>query len=804
MSTNQVINDIEPRTQIISGAAQTVFNAAWTADVAASVLVYARASGVPANDSTQLVPDSNYNVTFIGSTQTVRVTFTLGQPLGDIITLVRDTISSRTNLYTNTNFTPSMLNQDFGIETMVQQQNQMYGRDFAPHYNFSATYTNTSDTDIDLVLPILEANQVWIKNPSNTAMVAATLSGSGIGVETVTGTANEVLVNNADAVNPIVGLPPAISAPGTFTIQGTVALDAVIDDDSMATATATNVPTSESVKAYVDSTGSGLVDSVTGTANEIDVGGTAADPVVSLSSTINTPGTFNIQTSTAVDAIIDDDSMATATDTNLSTSESIKVYVDSVAGGGFTVILTCLLGTTANLTGTYANGALGVGATLTNNSTQVALTIDGVLTQVADRILVKNQTSQLANGVYTVTTVGSGATDWVLTRATDYDIAAEIVPGTLVPVSSGTVNGGSTWLETATVTTVGTDPIVFSNYSQPGSTFVTLATTQTISGAKTFSNNVIVSGSSTLDLNATTAVDGVIDDDTMATASDTTLATSESIKAYVDSLGAGSSPIGSIISFALTAAPTGYLECDGAAISRTVYSDLFASIGTTWGVGDGVTTFNIPDMQRNTFVGSGGSGTATLGNAVGDTGGAETHTLTIAEMPAHTHTLDDVISRVDTNLAGEVSTNPWSTVTATGSTGGDGPHNIIQPSAVVLICIKTALASSSASGGNVGDFVDFGGTSAPAGCLVRDGAAVSRTTYAALFTVIGTTYGIGDGSTTFNLPDSQRRVSVGSGGAGTGTLGNSVGDTGGAEDITIKRVRRIGAADERVLTAREA
>ena len=202
MSTNQIINDVEPRTQIIAGTSQTVFNAAWTADVAASVLVYARASGVDADDATQLV--ANYNVTFIGSTETVRVTFTVARTLGDIITLVRDTISSRTNLYTNTNFTPSMLNQDFGIETLVQQQNQMSAQDFAPHYNFSATYTDSADTTIDLILPILEANQVWVKNPGNTAITTATLAGSGIGVETVSSTANEILVDNADVVNHLV------------------------------------------------------------------------------------------------------------------------------------------------------------------------------------------------------------------------------------------------------------------------------------------------------------------------------------------------------------------------------------------------------------------------------------------------------------------------------------------------------------------------------------------------------------------------------------------------------------------------
>jgi microcystin-dependent protein len=86
------------------------------------------------------------------------------------------------------------------------------------------------------------------------------------------------------------------------------------------------------------------------------------------------------------------------------------------------------------------------------------------------------------------------------------------------------------------------------------------------------------------------------------------------------------------------AVPTGYLLCDGSAISRTTYADLFAAIGTTWGVGDGTTTFNLPDTRRRVSMGKGGSGSSTIGNAVGNTGGEETHTLIEAEMPTHTHT----------------------------------------------------------------------------------------------------------------------------------------------------------------------
>jgi len=116
---------------------------------------------------------------------------------------------------------------------------------------------------------------------------------------------------------------------------------------------------------------------------------------------------------------------------------------------------------TANLSATYNNGASGVGATLTNNSTQVALTLDGVTLNTSDRVLIWQQSDQTENGIYTVTTVGDGSTNWVLTRATDYDQAAEINPGDLVPVLQGTTYAGAIFVQTLTITTIGTDGINF-------------------------------------------------------------------------------------------------------------------------------------------------------------------------------------------------------------------------------------------------------------------------------------------------------------------------------------------------------
>lgn len=154
-----------------------------------------------------------------------------------------------------------------------------------------------------------------------------------------------------------------------------------------------------------------------------------------------------------------------------------KGYVDTVAAG-FTVILACLLATTANLNAVYANGAAGVGATLTDNSgTFAVFTVDGVSPALGSRVLVKNQTTTFQNGVYTLTTNGDTISiPWKLTRATDYDQApSEIHPGTLVAVNSGTVNTATSWLETATVTTIGTDPILFSQFTFAPTAFLLAA-----------------------------------------------------------------------------------------------------------------------------------------------------------------------------------------------------------------------------------------------------------------------------------------------------------------------------------------
>lgn len=134
---------------------------------------------------------------------------------------------------------------------------------------------------------------------------------------------------------------------------------------------------------------------------------------------------------------------------------------------GYNFENSCVAATTANLTATYANGAGGVNATLTNSGALAAFSVDGQTPSVGARILVKDQSTQTQNGIYVLTVAGSGSVAWVLTRASDYDIPSQINSGDVVPVSAGTQNIGSLWRQTATVAIIGTDNIVFAGFFLP-------------------------------------------------------------------------------------------------------------------------------------------------------------------------------------------------------------------------------------------------------------------------------------------------------------------------------------------------
>lgn len=120
----------------------------------------------------------------------------------------------------------------------------------------------------------------------------------------------------------------------------------------------------------------------------------------------------------------------------------------------------CRASTTAALSATYNNGSGGVGATLIS-TVNAQFVSDGVTPSTNDRVLVKNQASALQNGIYRLTTQGSGATPWVLTRATDYDTTTKASIGSYTCISEGNLNAGKVFIQTSAAPVIGTNSISY-------------------------------------------------------------------------------------------------------------------------------------------------------------------------------------------------------------------------------------------------------------------------------------------------------------------------------------------------------
>jgi len=148
----------------------------------------------------------------------------------------------------------------------------------------------------------------------------------------------------------------------------------------------------------------------------------------------------------------------------------------------------------------------------------------------------------------------------------------------------------------------------------------------------------------------------------------------------------GGMPVGAVIPSAPVAAPAGWLLCDGSAISRTTYARLYAALGVVYGAGDGVTTFNLPDLRGRTPIGA-GAGPSLTTRAPGDKGGAETHQLTVGEIPEHDHKLGYTGSGSYHPIGAGVYALDASI--GTGPAGGNGAHNNMQPWAALNFIIKT-------------------------------------------------------------------------------------------------------------------
>ena len=175
-------------------------------------------------------------------------------------------------------------------------------------------------------------------------------------------------------------------------------------------------------------------------------------------------------------------------------------------------------------------------------------------------------------------------------------------------------------------------------------------------------------------------------------------------------------PIGAIIEWDSDLIPENWLLLNGQAVSRTVYSELFAIYGTTYGAGNGSTTFNLPDRRTRVAVGRDANDEDFA--ALGTTGGEKEHTLTVDEMPSHVHNFErqqwfssDIAVSDNTG-----SIYSWKTTTGGstsqsytssnypgryGYTGGSQPHNNLQPYIVTNFIVKAKLYTTEFIGGNM-------------------------------------------------------------------------------------------------------
>jgi hypothetical protein len=552
-----VINDILPLDQFTATASQTVFNVTWTVDQTTDVVVYARASGTEADDSTDIVT-SGYTITLIGGTEAVRVTFDSGRTVGDIITITRDTPATRDNLYINTNFTPSMLNGDFKRLTLIEQQNQVLKDVLGPRYNISSTLNGTADT----ILPVLGVDQTWVKNTADTEIVAADFpsvgaapkdatyilqtsdsdlanaqdigslaSGILVGTTTtgvilsreLTGTSEQVDVTYGDGISgdPTISLTDNLTMPGTshfYPPTGTTAERPASPLDGMVRYNTTLSALEVYESSVWDPLSGGVVDTVTGTTNQIDVDSTdSSNPIVSLSSTLVAPGTVDVGN------IHIEDNTISASDTNgdlnLAANGTGNIKTNDfrlIAGDPGTEEAGI------NINGTTYNSVLKVSNLDGGNEAQFIMhrhstTLPPLI--IGARSNSNDEThSPVTSGQSLFSVYGAGWTD------THYDLFGAI---NILVDSTGTVS--------ATSSPGSMQFQVTPNGSNIPETWLTATSDK----KATFSGNVTIgTGSNTLQLNSSTAIDTIIDDDTMATASATSLPTSESVKAYVDSIGA--------------------------------------------------------------------------------------------------------------------------------------------------------------------------------------------------------------------------------------------------------------------------
>jgi len=208
-----------------------------------------------------------------------------------------------------------------------------------------------------------------------------------------------------------------------------------------------------------------LLQTETSAVNELEITNAATSNAVKIA-TSGGDTNIDLKLSPKGTGVVDVDSsrITNVTDPSGSQDAATKAYVDSVANGLDVKESVRVATITALATSTYNNG----NGTITANANG-ALTIDGVTVTAGDRVLIKDQASAVQNGIYTVTTTGSGSAAFVLTRGPDADTAAELTGGTFFFVEDGTTNAENGYVATHNGTpTLGTTNILFAQFSGAG------------------------------------------------------------------------------------------------------------------------------------------------------------------------------------------------------------------------------------------------------------------------------------------------------------------------------------------------